>query len=375
MIYISNSLSPMNRNCYLINTRTPWEEPPRARHQIAKALAINNKVYFIAANKTGFPKIIISKIEDNLYLIQPYWFLNYRLRFRLFVQNELYQTWLFSKLSIQYNFIGFRVINFDHTAHLIFNHFRDVIYYCNDEFLKLYLAKSRFILKYYSACEKRVIRRSRFCVGVTNYIVSKLSKLSNNVFYIPLGAPNVDVKSQDRQKIENSLEQLYVAFVGFIHDGFNDLWVKELAAAMPSLKILLIGPEHTKVRKSFLGFPNVCFEGVRRGQELFRLVKKSKVCIAPYRQTRNINEIVEMPNKFWLYLACGKPVITCIIPNIHVEEPFVYQCKDEKDFVSNVIRAITVNTEMLEFQRSEFARRNSWEMRIDILEQIYASKN
>jgi glycosyltransferase involved in cell wall biosynthesis len=124
-----------------------------------------------------------------------------------------------------------------------------------------------------------------------------------------------------------------------------------------------------------LEFSNVRFEGSMVGEDLFGLVLNAKVCIAPYRQTRNINDIVEMPNKFWLYLACGKPIISCIIPNIHLNEPFVYQCEDEKDFVTKVIRAITDNTEMIESQRSEFARSNTWEVRIDTLEKIYASKN
>ncbi len=318
------------KTAYLINTRTRWEEPPRARHQVAETLAIRNEVYFVAASKIGFPRIEVTNLHNNLYLIQPYWFIDYRLRFRLFIVNELYQTWLFSKISTHFNFAGFRVINFDHTAHLIFNHFRDVIYYCNDEFLKLYLAKSKFVLKYYSACEKKVIRKSRFCVGVTNYIVSKLSKNSNEVFYIPLGAPKIDVRSQKKSKVDNSLDQGYIAFVGFIHDGFNVLWVKKLAAALPSMKILLIGPADAKIRKMFLEFSNIQFEGSMVGEDLFGLVLNAKVCIAPYRQTRNINDIVEMPNKFWLYLACGKPIISCIIPNIQLNEPFVYQCEDEK---------------------------------------------
>ncbi len=48
--------------------------------------------------------------------------------------------------------------------------------------------------------------------------------------------------------------------------------------------------------------------------------------------------------------------------------------KTKKDFVTKVIRAITDNTEMIESQRSEFARSNTWEVRIDTLEKIYASK-
>ncbi len=87
------------KTAYLINTRTRWEEPPRARHQVAETLAIRNEVYFVAASKIGFPRIEVTNLHNNLYLIQPYWFIDYRLRFRLFIVNELYQTWLFSKFQ------------------------------------------------------------------------------------------------------------------------------------------------------------------------------------------------------------------------------------------------------------------------------------
>jgi hypothetical protein len=53
---------------YLINTITSWDEPPRARHQVAQAVAKNHKVYFIARNEFGVPKILEA---DIMRLIEP----------------------------------------------------------------------------------------------------------------------------------------------------------------------------------------------------------------------------------------------------------------------------------------------------------------
>ena len=39
---------------FLLITKTYWEEPPRVRHQVAQALAVNHKVVFVAANKFGY---------------------------------------------------------------------------------------------------------------------------------------------------------------------------------------------------------------------------------------------------------------------------------------------------------------------------------
>ena len=68
---------------YLINTITAWDEPPRARHQVAEAIAKNNEVIFIARNERGKPRIETSIINENLTVITPFFPIDYRLRYRL----------------------------------------------------------------------------------------------------------------------------------------------------------------------------------------------------------------------------------------------------------------------------------------------------
>ena len=73
---------------YLLNTRTDWNEPPRARHQLAYALAKNNDVVFITINKSGKPHIN-NFHTDNITVIEPTWYIHGKFCFRIPLINEL----------------------------------------------------------------------------------------------------------------------------------------------------------------------------------------------------------------------------------------------------------------------------------------------
>ncbi len=358
---------------YLINTITSWDEPPRTRHQVAQALAKNHKVYFIARNKFGVPKLTWNVINPNLTVIKPYFPVDYRIRYRMPVINETYQNWLFRKLS--HSFKKPRVINFDHTATQIFKYFDDVVYYCNDEYLDKIRAKSQLVILYLTITEKIVIKQSLFCVGVYPYLVSKMLRYNPESHYIPIGGPSFNFNHQTRvdSTQQDALYQGYIALVGFIYSRLNYDWIKHLAVNFPLLRLLMIGPAEKKAKKRLSQFPNIEFVGTRTGDELFNLIADSKLCIAPYIMNKNITEIVTMPNKFWLYLSCGKPIVTCAIPNLDINEKFVYQSKNAKEFVDNIKRAMKEDNIDLRSQRLEFSRHNTWDVRIAALEKIYNS--
>lgn len=358
---------------YLINTITSWDEPPRARHQVAQALAKNHKVYFIARNEFGLPKLTWNVINHNLTVIKPYFPVDYRIRYRMPVINEIYQNWLFRKLSQSYK--EARVINFDPTATQIFKYFDDVVYYCNDEHLDKIRAKPQLVILYLTITEKIVIKQSLFCVGVCPYLVSKMSKYNPESYHIPLGGPAFNFNPQARigSTQHDALYSGYIALVGFIHNGLNHDWIRQLAVKLPALQLVLIGPAEKKSRIQLSKFSNIVFAGTKTGDELYKVLAASKLCIAPYIMNKNITEIVTMPNKFWLYLACGKPIVTCAIPNLDINKKFVYQSKNAEEFVCNINRAIEEDNIDLRRQRLEFSKHNTWDVRIAALEKIYNS--
>ncbi len=354
---------------YLINTITSWDEPPRARHQVAQALAKNNEVIFIARNERGKPRIEIFKENENLTVITPYYPIDYRIRYRLPIINEIYQNWLFKKLSYRYNDV--RVINFDHTATQIYKYFKNVIYYCNDNYFAYDRAKSPFVMIYHYLTEKVVAKKALFCVGVCKYLKNKLLKLNPNSFLIYLGSPSICYKKYNGMMIRNNKkDKIDICYVGTFA-RINVKWIKYLLDYHKNWDLTMIGPLGINIEEQFDDYSNIIFTGVKKYDELYNYLAKMDVCIAPYMTGKNINRVVSIPNKFWLYLSFGKPIITCNIPNLEINSKFVYKSQSAEEFVNNIKLSINENTEKLIRKRIEFAQKNTWINRIEELLGIY----
>ena len=80
------------------------------------------------------------------------------------------------------------------------------------------------------------------------------------------------------------------------------------------------------------------------------------------------------PIKIYEYLAAGKPVVSTALPEVcENASGLVYIAKDEGDFIRKVEEAVkeaeSPNKELI-MRRIKFAKENSWEKRIEIIEKL-----
>ena len=355
---------------FLLNTRTSWNEPSRARHQLAFTLSKKNKVYFISANKVGFPKIEISKINEGLYLIQPYWIINNKLRFRTPIINELFQLWMFRKIRRNFN-ENIRVINFDHTAYLIHLYFTNVIYYCNDNFIRKSTGKIWFIMKYHKFTERIVLKKSSFCVSASFFLQKKLAKFNSNSFLLLHGAPDIYYNVNISDSFDDVRKK--IVYVGWL-SKMNFDWAKELSKNK-NYDIYMIG-HYSQHERKILQDDNVVIMGEKKGEELYAILNTADAFIAPYKIGKETKKVYSMPNKFWLYFRFGRPTITCKIDNlIKVPDGFIYQASSKQDFINNVKLAIDSDNIELRKARIDFAKKNTWNNRVLQLHKIYQIYN
>lgn len=343
---------------FIFNTHTKWDEPPRARHQLAKALSKKHRVIFIAANKIGKPKIKYNIKDKNLELIQPFFPLSYKIIKRLPILNELYQNWLFHSINYKDNLI---VINFAVNASQIFKYFNKVIYYCNDNFLDKNRAGNFFVSLYFRFTQKNVAKKSNFCVGVSKYIVKQLKNINPKSYQILTAADKKSIDCFYKPKNKRN-DKIIVTYVGWIQK-INVEWIIELAKNKNYL-INLIGPYKNKVRKNLSQHDNIVLVGPMVGDKLQEYLHNCDVTIAPYIAGKDTEEVYTMPNKFWLYIASGKPIVTCQIKNLlKLPEKFVYQSKDKYEFAKKINLAYQENSPELVKERERFIRQNTWEDR------------
>lgn len=367
----------MKNQAFLINTLTYWEEPPRARHQVARALSKNYSVVFVAANKIGFPTIRIQKINENFTLITPFFPLDMRIRYRIPVINEFFQHWLYRKLVKEYK--HYKVINFDYTATQIFKYFNNVVYYCNDSFYEISKTINPIVIaKYHKRCEARVAAKSDFCVGISILIKDYLRKYNPNVIEIPLGSPDIEeynIAVQEAPSRDKKIKVVLVAVIKKLNISYNviNLLLKDV-----SISLTLIGPIDDSFMKEIENKEKLIVKGSLFGKELYEEINKYDVAIAPYCTKSNNDIFTGTGGKLYHYLSVGKPIVISYMSGLNqlnLNDKIIYPAKEEEDFPVLVHKAHEDNTVDLIKQRMNYAKRNTWTNRMKDLITYYDKIN
>lgn len=350
---------------FIINTLTFWEEPPRARHQLTFALSKKFKVAYVAANKIGALRIEVVDLKNNIILIQPYFPISVKIRYRIPVLNELYQLWLISWLKKNYS--GTEIINFDFSAYLIPRKFSKVYYYCNDNFTSISRKIDPWpIFNYIRYCEKNVARRSFKCFGTSPMITDNLRRFNPGSYEIPLGGPNIDEFHVKPQLKTHNKDKINIGLVGFISN--SKISAKLINAILEKINciVTLIGPVDKSFYDGIIHRDRVESLGVLTGQDLYEAVNQFDIAIAPYLESKAHEG--NIPNKIFIYLALGKPVVITEmigLKKMNLPEKLIYMVNDLKNFPEIIRNAYSENDDSLIMKRIEFGRENTWDKRAE----------
>jgi hypothetical protein len=356
---------------FLINTFTHWNEPPRARHHVARALSTTHEVVFVSANQFGIPAIK-TIVDGNIKVVIPSFPIINKIRYRLPFVNELYQKWLFKRLVSSYG--NYQVINFDFTATRIFNYFKHVIYYCNDSFVAISRhLNPAFIARYHEKCESQTASGSVFCIAVSAILRDNLARYNPKSFEIPLGSPdmaNYDIRVQEKK--DHSI--IHAGVMGVIRnynistDALNCILEDE------SINITLIGPVEDQLLSRINRKDKISLTGTLTGSMLYEEINKLDVTLAPYssRLTSDAKSGVGTGSKIYHYFAMGKPVVISNmagLKNVSFPDKFLYIADNDNDFPQLIHKAHNDNSDDLIRQRASYARQNSWQSRMEDLMQ------
>jgi hypothetical protein len=360
---------------YIINTMTAWEEPPRARHQVTYALAKRYEVAFLAANKIGWPRIESFNPLKNIQVIQPYFPVDFRFRYRIPIVNEIYQLWLFRKLKRKYSNV--EVINFDFSAHLIHSFFKKVTYYCNDNFASISRKINVWpIYKYHSFCERKIASRAMICIGTSAIITENLRTMNSNSYEIPLGGPDIDeyaIQPMQKREIDATIK---IGLVGFIRNYNLSYQLLNDILEQIDCTITLIGPVEPEFYNSINHKDRVFCKGILTDKKLLDAVNEFDIAIAPYLD-KKIKE-GGTPNKLFIYLALGKPIVATELDSLvkmNLPDKLIYLVGNVTEFPSRIIQAHEENSPELIKKRANYAKENTWDNRIDKMIEIMKSQN
>jgi len=96
--------------------------------------------------------------------------------------------------------------------------------------------------------------------------------------------------------------------------------------------------------------------GIKKYQELPKYIKAFDVCIIPFL-VNNLTQSVN-PNKFYEYLASGKPIVTSSIPELEKFKNVAHIAKNHEEFLQLIE---TASKEKRSIENAlQVAKENDW---------------
>ncbi len=355
---------------FIIFTNTPWDAPPRSRHQLSQALAIKHKVTFVASNEFGLPSLRRFEVSENMGVIVPRFPVDRRLRYRTPLLNETFQSWIFPKLKALFKDKEVIVICTDFGAYKISSHFPNFIYYVSDDFVSN--VKVPFFIKRYTIfTQNQLVKTAKMVVATAIKLVEDFKAINSNTHELPLGAPDFNVNELEKPTLEKYGGQKKIILLGFIGKKKTPVSLLNSILERDGYELYLIGPILDDILDHLTPKSKVHSLGVKTGKALMEKLLEMDVAIAPYYiEDSNTGRT---PNKMWQYLSVGLPVVVTNLPNIqHWEFPkgTVYKANDDKEFLKMVIDAAAEDNENLRQQRKIIAKENSWNKRAEKLVEL-----
>jgi glycosyltransferase involved in cell wall biosynthesis len=133
---------------------------------------------------------------------------------------------------------------------------------------------------------------------------------------------------------------------------------------------LLVGPVNSG-KDQLDAYSNIIMVGAKPYEALPSYLSNIDVCLIPFK----LNDITlaSNPIKMYEYLAAGKPVVSTALPEVvRNASEIVYIGKNDEDFlrkVENAVKESQINNEGSINERVSFAKKNSWQSRIQVMEE------
>ena len=181
-----------------------------------------------------------------------------------------------------------------------------------------------------------------------------------NIFFIGNGVDVSHFEKVSRNdtitaKEVSNIRHPVIGYVGAVGEWFDFELLQKILREFPDCSVVLIGWAFSKQRNLLkqIKSKNLHFLGVKKYDELPRYIKAFDVCIIPFlsnRLTQSVN-----PNKFYEYLASGKPIVTTTLPEL---EKFRHVCNIAENHI-----------EFIEYTRNAIKKDHDPAVALDIAKQ------
>lgn len=348
-------------------TSSSWEEPPRIRHQVARQLMMEYKVFWIQFPSPQSPsKLNRYTVSDQLEVIQlpkmGKWEARLWDNLPLFNRwvNKKYLRWMNDEIqpviSENTHLITFQ-INFPEVAQE--RTYSTKIYICNDSFAE---HRDSYHAGLFNRYEKRIAQAVDLNLAVSTTLRDKLKQYTSEVEVL---LPGHEMQVPDQVSMAEPSDSIKAIYMGYVNHRINFEWIEQLLKSKPNLNIEFIGPVQAKSAVEKLKeLPNFAHTDSMEGEALRSKLESANVLLMPFDEQNPTVQNMTAPNKLFQYLAAGRPIVSCTIPHLmELPEGCIYFGKDYAEFSNQIEKAIQEDSSEFVQNRLEVARSNHWDDR------------
>lgn len=234
------------------------------------------------------------------------------------------------------------------------------VYYCIDDFTHWPGALTRRIAQW----EEVLLGRCDVVIATAQSLREKKTRAGRVPQYLPHGV-DVDHFAGSESVVPGRMAALPKPVIGFF--GAISPWVDldliaGIARARPAWSIALIGGADVNV-ETLRALPNVHLLGKVPYSELPAYAQGFDLGLIPFV----INELTASVNPLKLleYFACGLPVVSSDMPEVHRFGPVVGIARDTEGFVAAIDACLAADSPARRRERLDIARQSSWSATAD----------
>lgn len=218
--------------------------------------------------------------------------------------------------------------------------------------------------------ERELLRRVDLVLAVSEGIADRLREQHRDVRVVrsgvDLGLYRPDAPCLDDCRPVAELPRPVLGYVGEVNYRLDFGLLERVADRFPSGSLVLVGAESGLADRAdfrrLAARRNVRRFGHRPPGVLPSLIAHFDVCLMPFIQEAWFVRAAQ-PLKTFEYLACGKPVVSTMLPNLRPWSQVVALCDTHGEFVDACASAAAGDAQGARDARLAAARANSWETR------------
>lgn len=360
----------------VVITSTNWHEPPRIRHQVTRQLTRFYNVLYIEKNLKN-RNDHIEQINERQIVYSPGMAFNIPLRLNANEPLTHHLVNIHFKRKIiafakQFNPVQMFLVNFVYDFFEVMRSdvFAYKIYFCFDEFPKMRRRKKKrnFLKNYYQKnlfqlYENKVAHYSDICLTTHIPLKDKLKNIClTKMFYPGHEFSNGIIQQINIRKGEKKYP-IKLGFMGYITYNLLFDWINEISNN-PDFELYMIGPLHKINENDIPNYKNITFTGPLYKEKLYKMLTSFNVLLMPYNPEIPEVNIQTVSNKFFQYVATGKPIVISNMEHyINLPYGIYYKADSKNDFINKIYQAYEEDCKEYVNLRLKIAAENTWDKR------------